>query len=98
MYKKENASTVYAYQANCDGEWGKIQFNFETGSAEIVRLAEWDTTNSHVFATYTIRHILALLERRLTANALVAFEVWQMSASWRYENQEAEIKYKFEKQ
>ena len=48
--KKKIAAAVYEYQADCDGEWGEIQFDFENGVADIVRLAEWDTMNSHVFA------------------------------------------------
>jgi len=32
--------------------------------------------NSHVFAEHTIRHILALPESRLPANAVIAFEDW----------------------
>ena len=58
--KKKITAAVYEYQADCDGEWGEIQFDFVNGTAEIVRLAEWDTMNSHVFAVRTIRHILAL--------------------------------------
>ena len=72
--KKKIAAAVYEYQADCDGEWGEIQFNFENGTAEIVRLAEWDTTNSHVFAESVIRAILALPENHLPTSALIAFE------------------------
>ena len=72
--KKKITAAVYEYQADCDGEWGEIQFDFVNGTAEIVRLAEWDTMNSHVFAVRTIRHILALPESCLPASALIAFE------------------------
>ncbi len=72
--KKKIAAAAYEYQADCDGEWGEIQFDFVSGTAEIVRLAEWDTMNSHVFAERTIRHILALPESCLPARALIAFE------------------------
>ncbi len=74
--KKKIAAAVYQYQADCDGEWGEIQFNFLSGTAEIVRLADWDTTNSHVFAERIIRHILALPESRLPASTVIAFEGW----------------------
>ena len=74
--KKKIAAAVYEYQADCDDEWGEIQFDFVSGTAEIVRLAEWDTMNSHVFAERTIRHILALPESCLPARALIAFEGW----------------------
>lgn len=74
--KKKIAAAVYEYQADCDGEWGEIQFDFENNIAEIVRLAEWDTMNSHVFAVRTIRHILALPENHLPTSALITFEGW----------------------
>ena len=37
--KKKIAAAIYEYQADCDGEWGEISFDFENGTAEIVRLA-----------------------------------------------------------
>ena len=40
---KKIAAAVYLYQADNDGEWGEIRFDFATGTAEVVRLAEWDT-------------------------------------------------------
>ena len=48
MPQKEQkiAAAVYLYQADNDGEWGEIRFDFATGTAEIVRLAEWDTIKS----------------------------------------------------
>ena len=36
--EKKTAAAVYEYQADCDGEWGEIQFDFENGSAETVAL------------------------------------------------------------
>ena len=74
--KKKIAAAVYQYQADCHGEWGEISFDFVGGTAEIIQLADWDTMNSHVFAERTIRHILALPESRLPANAVIAFEDW----------------------
>ena len=52
MPQKEQkiAAAVYLYQADNDGEWGEIRFNFENGTAEIVRLADWDTVKSNIFA------------------------------------------------
>ena len=41
--KKKIATAIYEYQADCDGEWGQISFDFENGTSEIVRLADWDT-------------------------------------------------------
>lgn len=38
--KGKFAAATYQYQADCDGEWCKIQFDFEDGSADIIRLAD----------------------------------------------------------
>ena len=56
--KKKIAAAVYLYQVDNDGEWGEISFDFEAGTAEIIRLAEWDTTVSKKFARKVIRYFL----------------------------------------
>ena len=48
--KKKNAAATYLYQADCDGEWGEIYIDFERKYIKIHRLAEWDTTKSHIYA------------------------------------------------
>jgi len=65
------AAAVYLYQADSDGEWGEIRFGFAPGTAEIVRLAEWDTIKSDVFARTAIRYIQSLPEVRLLKKAVV---------------------------
>ena len=77
-YRKKNkkiAAAVYLYQADNDGGWGELRFDFATGTAEIVRLAEWDTVKSNVFARTAIRYIQSLLEVRLLKEAVVPFEM-----------------------
>ena len=76
MPQKEQkiAAAVYLYQADNDGEWGEIRFDFATGTAEIVRLAEWDTIKSNVFARTAIRYIQSLPEGRLLKKAVVMFD------------------------
>ena len=54
---KKIAAAVYLYQADNDGEWGELRFDFENGAAEIARLANWDTVNSNIFAKTAIRYI-----------------------------------------
>ncbi len=71
---KQTAAAVYLYQVDNDGEWGEIRFDFATGTAEIVRLAEWDTIKSNVFARTVIRHIQSLLEVRLLKETVVMFD------------------------
>ena len=48
--KKEKVAAIYRYQADCDGAWGEIHFDFEKKRIHIKRLAEWDTTKSHIYA------------------------------------------------
>ena len=76
MQQKEQkiAAAVYLYQVDSDGEWGEIRFDFATGTAEIVRLAEWDTIKSNVFARTAIRYIQSALEVRLLKKAVVMFD------------------------
>lgn len=76
MPKEEQkiAAAVYLYQADNDGEWGEIRFDFENDSAEITKLAEWDTIKSNVFAKTAIRYIQSLPEVRMLRSAVVPFE------------------------
>lgn len=76
MPQKEQkiAAAVYLYQVDNGGEWGEIRFDFATGTAEIVRLAEWDTIKSNVFARTAIRYIQSLPEAKLPSEAVVMFD------------------------
>ena len=70
---KKIAAAVYLYQADNDGEWGELWFDFENGTAEIVRLADWDTVKSNVFAKTAIRYIQGFPEARLLKSVAVPF-------------------------
>ena len=75
-YRKKNkkiAAAVYLYQADNDGEWGEIRFNFENGTAEIVRLADWDTVKSDIFAKTAIQFVQRLPEARMLKSVVVPF-------------------------
>ena len=72
---KKIAAAVYLYQADNDGEWGELRFDFENGTAEIVRLADWDTTTSNIFANTAIRFVQRLPEARLLKFVVVPFEM-----------------------
>ena len=76
MPQKEQkiAAAVYLYQVDNDGEWGELRFDFENGTAEIVRLAEWDTIKSNIFARTAIRYIQSLPEGWLLKKAVVMFD------------------------
>ena len=71
---KKIAAAAYLYQADNDGEWDELRFDFENGTAEIVKLADWDTTKSNIFAKTAIRYIQSLLEVRLLKEAVVMFD------------------------
>ena len=66
-------AAVYEYLVDNDGEWGELRFDFENGTAEIVKLADWDTVKSNVFAKTAIRYIQGLQEARLLKSVAVLF-------------------------
>ena len=72
--KQKYAAAIYQYQADCDGEWGEIRFNFETGATETLRLAEWDTTKTHRFANRAIRFLLDPENQNLPKETIFGFE------------------------
>ena len=72
---KKIAAAVYQYQANNDGEWGEIRFDFENGTVKIVKLADWDTMKSNIFAKTAIRFVQGLPEARLLKSVVVPFEM-----------------------
>lgn len=76
---KKIAAAVYLYQADNDGEWGELRFDFESGAAEIVKLADWDTVKSNIFAKMAIRYIQSLPEARLLKSVVVPFEMERLN-------------------
>ena len=70
---KKIAAAVHLYQANNDGEWGELRVDFESGTTEIVKLADWDTMKSNGFAKTAIRYIQGLSEARLLKSVAVPF-------------------------
>ena len=72
---KKIAAAVYEYLVDNDGEWGELRFDFENGTAEIVKLADWDTVKSNVFAKTAIRFVQSLPEARLLKSVVVPFEM-----------------------
>ena len=75
MQKKNKriAAAVYLYQADNDGEWGELRFDFESSTAEIVKLADWDTVKSNIFANTAIRFVQRLPEARMLKSVVVPF-------------------------
>ena len=54
---------------------GELRFDFENGTAEIVKLADWDTVKSNVFAKAAIRFVQGLPKARLPKETAVPFEI-----------------------
>lgn len=72
--KGKIAAAVYEYQADCDGEWGEIHFDFENGTAELIRLADWDKTVSQPFAKYAVSYILNCKNENLPKEKMICFD------------------------
>ena len=70
---KRIAAAVYLYQADNDGEWGELRFDFENGTVKIVKLADWDMVKSNIFAKTAIRYIQGSPEARLLKSVVVPF-------------------------
>ena len=66
-------AAVYEYLVDNDGEWGEIRFDFESGTAEIVKLAVWDTVKSNIFAKTAIQFVQRLPEARMLKSVVVPF-------------------------
>jgi predicted transposase YbfD/YdcC len=82
--KKKNAAATYLYQADCDGGWGEIYIDFENKYLKIERLAEWDTTISHIYAWKAIGFIVANRAIPLPKKRRIIFEktrIFQSSKS-----------------
>lgn len=71
--KKNKAVAVYLYQADNDGYWGEIRFDLINCTAEIKKLAEWDTVRSNLFAKTAIRYVQSLPEKKMVKKAVVPF-------------------------
>ena len=72
--EQKNSRRCLPDRADNDGEWGEIRFDFENGTAEIVKLADWDTIKSNVFAKTAIRYVQSFPEVRMLRFVVVPFE------------------------
>ena len=68
-------AAIYEYQADCDGELGEISLDFENGTAEIIRLADWDTMKTNRFANKAIAYLLNCENEKLPKEMMMAFEL-----------------------
>ena len=50
-------AVVYEYLADCDGKWGELRYNFKDDTAEVLLLADWDTTVSRRFAIRAVEYL-----------------------------------------
>ena len=72
--KKKIAAATYRYQADCDGEWGEIQFDFGKRKAKILYLADWDTSRTKLYAKRVIDRILRTGGNDLPKKERIVFE------------------------
>ena len=72
--KKKIAAATYRYQADCDGEWGEIQFDFSKRKAKVLYLADWDTSRTKLYAKRVIDHILRTGGNDLPKKERIVFE------------------------
>ena len=72
---KKISAAIYEYQADRDGEWGEIQFDFEKNTAQIIRLADWDKMISQPFAKYAISYLLNCQNEKLPKETVISFEM-----------------------
>ena len=72
--KQKIAAATYLYQADCDGEWGEIQFDFEEKTAQIIQLADWDLMISQPFAKYAISYLLNCQREKLPKETVISFD------------------------
>ncbi len=73
--KKKIAAAIYEYQVDCDGEWGEISVNFESGTAKIIQLADWDTMKTNHFAKRAITYLLDCENEKLPKKTVISFEL-----------------------
>ena len=72
--KKRIATAIYEYQVDHDGEWGVLSLNFESKTAEIVKLADWDTIKSNKYAKAAASYLLHCKNENLPKDIIIPFE------------------------
>lgn len=72
--KKRIVTTIYEYQADQDDEWGELSLNFESKTAQIVKLADWDTIKSNKYAKVAISYLLHCKNEGLPKDIVIPFE------------------------
>lgn len=68
------ATAIYEYQVDHDGELGESALDFEIKTAEIVKLADWDTIKSHKCAKVAISYLLHGKNVDLPKDIVIPFE------------------------
>ena len=66
-------AVVYEYLADCDGKWGELRYNFKDDTAEVLLLADRDTTISHRFAMRAIEHFRTYRNDKLPDRIMLTF-------------------------
>lgn len=72
--KKKITTAIYEYQVDHDGEWGELALDFDAKTAEIVKLADWDTIKSNKYAKAAIIYLLHCKNEDLSKDIVIPFE------------------------
>lgn len=71
---RKKAAASCLYQADGDGKWGEIQFDFENKTAQILQLADWGKMISQPFAKYAISYLLNCKNEKLPKETIITFD------------------------
>ncbi len=77
LRKKKNAAVIYEYRVDYDGEWDEIRFDFENSTAEIVRLADWDTVKTNHYANRVIAYLLNYEKEKMPKETMISFALYE---------------------
>ncbi len=73
--EKKIAAAVYEYQADRDGKWSETFLDFESGTAEIAALTDWDIMLSNLYVKRVLWHLLKCKNDKLAKESMFAFAV-----------------------
>ena len=74
--RKKVAYAVYEYQADNEGEWGEIHFDFKKWKADIKYVADYDTSKTHVYARKAMQIVFDSYEEEIPDEKTVFFPIW----------------------
>ena len=74
--RKKVVYAIYEYQADNEGEWGEIHFDFKKWKADIKYLTDYDTSKTHVYARKAMQIVFDSYEEGIPDEKTVFFPIW----------------------